>query len=47
MPIRDTKTYKPLEGVDVGDIGPKLGFLRADNGYLGLKNYKIPKFNML
>ncbi|KAM3133519.1 hypothetical protein pb186bvf_014361 [Paramecium bursaria] len=28
-------------------LAPKLGFLRADNGYLGLKNYKIPKFNML
>ena len=33
--------------MEVGDIGPKLGFLRADNGYLGLKNVCIDRNNML
>ncbi|CAD8111564.1 unnamed protein product [Paramecium primaurelia] len=47
IPIREPKTLKALEGVDVGDIGPKLGFLRADNGYLGLKNVRIDRNNML
>ncbi|CAD8122091.1 unnamed protein product [Paramecium sonneborni] len=47
VPIRESKTLKPLDGVDVGDIGPKLGFLRADNGYLGLKNVRVDRNNML
>jgi acyl-CoA oxidase len=47
VPIRDPKTLLTLEGVDAGDIGPKLGFFRADNGYLGLKNVRIPRNNML
>lgn len=25
----------------------KLGFVRADNGYLGLNNYKVPRYNLL
>jgi hypothetical protein len=33
--------------VDCGDIGMKLGFVRADNGYLGLNNYKVPRYNLL
>lgn len=36
-----------LKGVEAGDIGPKLGFFRADNGYLGLNNVSIPRNNML
>lgn len=26
VPIRDLKTHEPLEGVYVGDIGPKFGY---------------------
>ncbi len=44
--IRDSK-YQPLPGVDVGDIGPKYGFVTKDNGYLGLKDVRIPRKNML
>lgn len=36
-----------LVGVEVGNIGPKLGLHTADNGYLILKNYRIPRTNML
>ena len=32
--IRDIETNKPLKGVTVGDIGPKLGYVSKDNGYL-------------
>ena len=39
VPIRDMKTHEPLPGIDVGDIGEKLGFNMKDNGYLGFKDY--------
>lgn len=38
---------KPMPGVDVGDIGPKIGFHSKDNGYLILNNVVIPRKNML
>ena len=37
----------PLPGIDVGDIGPKYGFCTKDNGYMMLKNIRIPRKNML
>ena len=40
-------THEPLPGIDVGDIGPKMGTNGTDNGFLGFKNCKIPKNNML
>jgi acyl-CoA oxidase len=36
-----------LEGIEVGDIGPKFGFLGKDNGYCIFKNVRIPRTNML
>jgi acyl-CoA oxidase len=38
---------KPLPGVEVGDIGPKIGFHSKDNGYLILNNVAIPREDML
>lgn len=46
VPIRD-KNNKPLEGIEVGDIGPKIGYHTKDNGYLFLHNVRIPRANML
>lgn len=40
--IRDVKTFEPLEGIEVGDIGAKLGFRSTDNGYLRITNVRIP-----
>lgn len=40
--IRDTKAMQPLKGISVGDLGPKLGFRGADNGYLEFTNYEAP-----
>jgi acyl-CoA oxidase len=34
-------------GVEMGDIGPKIGLGTADNGFLILRNYRIPRENML
>lgn len=32
--IRDFKTHEPLDGIIVGDIGPKYGYAPMDNGYM-------------
>ncbi|PGH12076.1 hypothetical protein AJ79_04475 [Helicocarpus griseus UAMH5409] len=45
--IRDLKTHEPLEGVHVGDIGPKFGYNTMDNGFLLFNHLKIPHVNML
>ncbi|KKZ61749.1 acyl-CoA oxidase [[Emmonsia] crescens] len=47
VPIRDLKTHEPLEGVYVGDIGPKFGYNTMDNGFLLFNHVKIPHVNML
>ncbi|EDW82632.2 uncharacterized protein Dwil_GK25030 [Drosophila willistoni] len=45
--IRDEQTHEPILGVDVGDIGPKLGANCVNNGYLGFQNVRIPRDQML
>jgi len=45
--IRDMKTHEPLEGIHVGDIGPKFGYNTMDNGFLLFNHVKIPHINML
>ncbi|XP_073813980.1 acyl-coenzyme A oxidase 1-like [Musca autumnalis] len=45
--VRDEETHKPLPGVHVGEIGKKLGMNGVNNGFLGLKNYRVPRTNML
>lgn len=32
--VRDMKTHQPLEGVVIGDIGPKYGYITMDNAYM-------------
>jgi acyl-CoA oxidase len=46
VPIRD-ENYRPLPGIEVGDIGPKYGYNSKDNGFLIMKNIRIPRKNML
>ena len=36
-----------MPGVECGDIGPKLGYSSKDNGWLILKEVRIPQENML
>ncbi|KAJ8736598.1 hypothetical protein PYW08_007254 [Mythimna loreyi] len=45
--IRDEDTHVPLPGIKVGEIGPKMGFNTADNGFLGFDHYRIPREHML
>jgi len=32
---------RPLEGIKVGDIGPKFGFGGVDNGFLSMERVRI------
>ncbi|KAK5110250.1 hypothetical protein LTR62_006103 [Meristemomyces frigidus] len=45
--IRDLKTHEPLEGIAVGDIGPKYGYASMDNGYMLFDHFRIPHSAML
>ncbi|XP_017078964.1 probable peroxisomal acyl-coenzyme A oxidase 1 [Drosophila eugracilis] len=45
--LRDSDTHRPMPGIDIGDIGTKLGMKGVNNGYLGLKNVRVPLNNML
>ncbi|KAK4508310.1 hypothetical protein PRZ48_002048 [Zasmidium cellare] len=45
--IRDMKTHQPLEGIIVGDIGPKYGYAPMDNGYMLFNNFRVPHSAML
>lgn len=47
VPLRSMIDHTPLPGVEVGDIGPKLGFTNSTNGFLRLTNYRIPREYML
>ena len=37
----------PCKGIQVGDIGPKLGYNTKDNGWLIFNQVRIPRTNML
>jgi acyl-CoA oxidase len=38
--VRDMKTHEPLDGVVVGDIGPKYGYITMDNGYMLFDHFR-------
>lgn len=45
--LRDEGTHKPLQGIVIGEIGPKMGLKAADNGFLQLNDVRIPRDQML
>jgi len=45
--LRDEETYKPMPGIEIGEIGNKVGMNTVNNGFLGFKNVRIPLKNML
>ncbi|KAJ5924500.1 hypothetical protein N7466_008687 [Penicillium verhagenii] len=45
--VRDMETHQPLDGVVVGDIGPKYGYVTMDNAYMLFDNFRIPHSAML
>lgn len=40
-------THEPLPGIEVGDIGTKLGYNSTDNGYLLLNQVRVPRKALL
>ncbi|KAG7376740.1 hypothetical protein PHYPSEUDO_012798 [Phytophthora pseudosyringae] len=47
VPLRSPEDHMPLAGIEMGDIGPKVGFNSLDNGYAVFRNVRIPRTNML
>ena len=45
--LRDMETHLPLEGIEVGDIGPKMGYNGVDNGFLRFDHVSVPREAML
>ncbi|KAG0221570.1 fatty-acyl coenzyme A oxidase [Mortierella sp. GBA43] len=45
--LRDTHTYTLMPGVNIGDIGKKMGRDGIDNGWIQFTNVRIPRTNML
>jgi acyl-CoA oxidase len=44
--IRSLENHYPLPGIEVGDIGVKLGYNSNDNGYLSFDQVRIPREDM-
>ncbi|CEP07412.1 hypothetical protein [Parasitella parasitica] len=47
VPLRDPKTYDTLPGINIGDLGKKMGRDGIDNGYIQFTNVRIPRGYML
>lgn len=47
VPLRDPKTYELLPGINIGDIGKKMGRDGIDNGWIQFTNVRIPRGYML
>ena len=47
LELRDRETRKIYDGIELGDIGPKIGYQSKDNGYLKFNHFKIPEENLL
>lgn len=45
--LRDLRTHEPLPGIELGDIGPKMGYDSVDNGYLRLTHVRVPRDHLL
>ncbi|EXJ63846.1 hypothetical protein A1O7_00181 [Cladophialophora yegresii CBS 114405] len=45
--IRDMKTNRPLDGIVIGDIGPKYGYPGMDNGYMLFDHFRVPHSALL
>jgi acyl-CoA oxidase len=46
VPLRSMTDHTPLEGVKVGDIGPKIGYNNMDNGFASFDQVVIPRRHM-
>lgn len=47
IPKLSLLTFYRYPGVEIGEIGPKLGMKGVNNGFLGFDNVRVPRKNML
>ncbi|KAJ1675976.1 fatty-acyl coenzyme A oxidase [Spiromyces aspiralis] len=47
VPLRDPTTFQLMPGVNIGDIGKKMGRDQIDNGWIQFTNVRIPRSYML
>lgn len=47
VPIRSRENHHAFEGVEVGDMGSKLGYQSVDNGFLAFTKYRIPRLALM
>lgn len=47
VPIRSRVDHTVYPGVELGDVGTKLGYNSVDNGYLSFTHYRVPKISLL
>ena len=47
VPIRSRETHLPFPGLDIGDIGSKLGYNSVDNGFISFNQYRVPRLALL
>lgn len=45
--IRHMSTHQPLDGIVIGDIGPKYGYASMDNGYMLFNHFWVPHSSFL
>ena len=45
--LRSLQDHTALDGITIGDIGPKFGYAEMDNGFLKFNHVRIPRENLL
>ena len=45
--LRSLDDYKPIPGIDLGDVGLKMGFNSTDMGYATFDKVRIPRTNLM
>ncbi|KAF9903307.1 Peroxisomal acyl-coenzyme A oxidase 1 [Linnemannia zychae] len=47
LQIRAPGTHAPMAGIEIGNLGNKIGFNTIDNGFLRVHNVRIPRSQMM
>lgn len=45
--LRSLETHRPVPGIELGDIGRKIGYDGIDNGYVKFNKLRVPRHHML
>mgnify|MGYP006122588517 CR=1 FL=1 len=45
--IRNMENAMPMPGMEMGDMGPKIGWNSKNNGWISFNNVRIPRDQML